>query len=85
MTTKTAFSYSHTIGFLSNRYKGFQNPVDVAMVASIKEVAKAMGMTTVAEFVESEATMAQLGRIGIDFAQGFSVSAPKPLNTFTPL
>jgi DNA-binding beta-propeller fold protein YncE len=31
MTTKTAFSYSHTIGFLSNRYKGFQNPVDVAM------------------------------------------------------
>lgn len=61
------------------------DPVDVAMVASIKEVAKAMGMTTVAEFVESEATMAQLGRIGIDFAQGFSVSAPKPLNTFTPL
>ena len=61
------------------------DPVDVAMVASIKEVAKAMGMTTVAEFVESDATMAQLGRIGIDFAQGFSVSAPKPLNTFTPL
>ena len=29
MTTKTAFNYSHTIGFLSNRYKGFQNPVDV--------------------------------------------------------
>ena len=31
MTTKTTFNYSHTIGFLSNRYKGFQNPVDVAM------------------------------------------------------
>ena len=31
MTTKTAFQYSHTIGFLSNRNKGFQNPVDMAI------------------------------------------------------
>ena len=31
MTTKTAFRYSHTIGFMSNRYKGFQHPVDMAI------------------------------------------------------
>lgn len=31
MTTKTAFKYSHSIGFLSNRYKGFQHPVDMAI------------------------------------------------------
>ena len=31
MTTKTAFQYSHSIGFLSNRNKGFQHPVDIAI------------------------------------------------------
>ena len=31
MTTTTAFRYSHTIGFLAQRYRGFQNPVDMAM------------------------------------------------------
>ncbi len=31
MTTKTAFQYSHTIGFMSNRFKGFQHPVDMAI------------------------------------------------------
>ncbi len=31
MTTKTAFQYSHTIGFLANRYKGFLHPVDMAI------------------------------------------------------
>ena len=31
MTTTTSFQYSHTIGFYSNRDKGFQHPVDVAL------------------------------------------------------
>ena len=30
MTTTTSFRYSHTIGFLAARFKGFNNPVDVA-------------------------------------------------------
>ena len=59
--------------------------IDTAMVASIKDVAKAMGMQTVAEFVENEATMTQLGNMGIDFAQGYGVAMPAPLADFTPL
>lgn len=59
--------------------------VDSAMVASINDVAKAMGMQTVGEFVENEATMAQLGKMGIDFAQGYGVAKPRPLHDFTPL
>lgn len=59
--------------------------VDTAMVASIKDVAKAMGMQTVAEFVENEATMTQLGNMGIDFAQGYGVAVPAPLVDFIPL
>ena len=31
MTTTTSFRYSHTIGFLARRFKGFNNPVDVAL------------------------------------------------------
>ena len=30
-TTKASFGYSHTIGFLANQGRGFNNPVDVAM------------------------------------------------------
>jgi diguanylate cyclase (GGDEF)-like protein/PAS domain S-box-containing protein len=61
------------------------DPVDVAMVSSIKEVAKALGMQTVGEFVESDATMTQLGNMGIDFAQGYGVAEPALLDDFKPL
>ncbi|MDO6566621.1 EAL domain-containing protein [Alteromonas sp. 1_MG-2023] len=61
------------------------DPVDVAMVSSIKDVAKALGMQTVGEFVESDATMTQLGNMGVDFAQGFGVAPPAPLIDFKPL
>ncbi|TKB02041.1 EAL domain-containing protein [Alteromonas portus] len=59
--------------------------VDTAMVASINDVAKAMGMQTVGEFVENEGTMAQLGKMGVDFAQGYGVAKPAPLREFQPL
>ncbi|MFC3095318.1 EAL domain-containing protein [Alteromonas sediminis] len=55
-------------------------PVNQAMVSSINDIAKAMNMETVAEFVEDEATLIQLGKIGIDFAQGYLVSTPQPLD-----
>lgn len=60
------------------------DPVDMAMVNSIKDVAKAMGMETVAEFVESTEIMVELGKMGVDFAQGYGVAKPHPLVDFTP-
>lgn len=59
--------------------------VDLAMVSSIKDVAKAMGMETVAEFVENESVMTQLGKLGVDYAQGYGVAKPIPLDDYTPL
>lgn len=59
------------------------DPVDLAMVCSMKDVAKAMSMTTVAEFVESKEIMIELGKIGVDFAQGFGVAKPAPLDNFS--
>jgi len=55
------------------------NPIDRAMVASINQVGHVMGLKTVAEFVEDEETLAVLCEIGIDFAQGFGVSRPQPI------
>ncbi|WP_158972250.1 EAL domain-containing protein [Paraglaciecola sp. L3A3] len=60
-------------------------PIDMAMVNSIKDVAKAMDMETTAEFVESVDVMVQLGKMGIDYAQGYGVAKPCSLAKFTAL
>jgi diguanylate cyclase (GGDEF)-like protein/PAS domain S-box-containing protein len=60
------------------------DPIDMAMVCSIKDVVKAMGMETVAEFVESKEIMVELGKMGVDYAQGYGVAKPKPIDEFTP-
>jgi diguanylate cyclase (GGDEF)-like protein/PAS domain S-box-containing protein len=59
------------------------DPVNMAMVNSINDVAKAMGMKTVAEFVESTEIMVELGKMGVDFAQGYGIAKPHALTDFT--
>jgi len=61
------------------------DPIDMAMVNSINDVAKAMGLETVAEFVESSEILVELGKMGVDYAQGYGVARPKSLNEFTRL
>ena len=56
--------------------------IDYAMVKSISEMGQAIGMETVAEFVESDETLQLLKDIGIDYAQGYSVGEPLPLTAF---
>jgi Amt family ammonium transporter len=53
--------------------------VDRAMVKSIGEVAHAMSMVTVGEFVETQLTLDTLREIGIDYAQGYFLGRPGPL------
>lgn len=54
---------------------------DRAIVKSIHDVAKAMGMQTVAEFVENEALLQALKQMGIDHAQGYAIARPQPLRS----
>lgn len=54
---------------------------DKAIVKSIHDVAKAMGMQTVAEYVENEALLQALKHMGIDHAQGYAIAKPQPLST----
>jgi EAL domain-containing protein (putative c-di-GMP-specific phosphodiesterase class I) len=55
--------------------------VDQTMVRMIGEVAKAAGLETVAEYVESAPALRLLARYGIDYAQGHYIgrAAPQPL------
>lgn len=48
-------------------------------VAALNEVAKKLGVKTIAEMVESEAVLAKLKEIKVDFVQGFGISRPQPL------
>jgi diguanylate cyclase (GGDEF)-like protein len=47
-----------------------------AMVDAINRVAHVMGMKTIAEHVESEATLKALERMQVDYAQGFGIEPP---------
>ena len=57
------------------------DPIDHAMVASIHHIGHVMGIKTIAEFVESAEIMAALREIGIDFAQGYGIEKPKPIES----
>jgi len=56
------------------------NPVDLALVKAIYEVATALGKKTVAEFVEDEQTLNILADIGVTYAQGYHLSKPKTVS-----
>lgn len=53
---------------------------DLAKVTAINRIAHAINIQTVAELVENEYIIVKLREIGVDFAQGFGVSRPRPLN-----
>jgi diguanylate cyclase (GGDEF)-like protein/PAS domain S-box-containing protein len=53
--------------------------VDRSMVEAICKVGKALGIETVAECVESQAVLDELKRIGIDYAQGYFLANPEPI------
>ena len=56
-----------------------QDPVNRSMVEAIGKVGRALGIATVAECVETEAVLAELKRIGVDYAQGFYLAHPLPI------
>ncbi|GMQ83533.1 MAG: hypothetical protein BMS9Abin06_0268 [Gammaproteobacteria bacterium] len=54
-------------------------PIDRAMVEAVNQIGHAMGMKTIAECVEDQATLDALAIIGVDFAQGFAIAKPAPI------
>lgn len=56
---------------------------DAVIVRSTADLARALGLTVVAEGVETAQVWAALQRLGCDLAQGYYVSPPVPADTLT--
>ena len=56
-----------------------QDKINRELVKSINDIAHVMGKKTVAEFAENAEIIAILKAIGVDYAQGYGISKPKPL------
>ncbi|MBC7938529.1 MAG: EAL domain-containing protein, partial [Chitinophagaceae bacterium] len=51
--------------------------VDRAMVGAIHDVGRALGIPTIAEWVESDEIRDEVRRMGIDYAQGYGIERPR--------
>ncbi|MBE9168287.1 EAL domain-containing protein [Pleurocapsales cyanobacterium LEGE 06147] len=49
------------------------------MVEAIARIASVMGIETIAEFVENDAVLKKLKTLGVQYAQGYSIGKPLPL------
>ena len=56
------------------------DPLDEAAVRCFADVARVIGVKTVAEFVDQPAVLERLRVIGIDFAQGYLIHKPEHID-----
>jgi EAL domain-containing protein (putative c-di-GMP-specific phosphodiesterase class I) len=50
-----------------------------ATVKAIVELAKGLGIETVAEYVENDEIASEIRRLGVDYAQGYAYGKPEPV------
>jgi diguanylate cyclase (GGDEF)-like protein len=55
------------------------SPIDRVSVKSFCEVARVLGIETIAEYVEDGETLRVLDELGVDYAQGYYVHVPEPI------
>ena len=61
-----------------------RNQTSYAMVEAINNIGHTMNVQTIAEFVENQAIFDQLRNLGVDFAQGYVIARPAPLDEYHP-
>jgi diguanylate cyclase (GGDEF)-like protein/PAS domain S-box-containing protein len=61
-----------------------EDAIDHATVEAIHRIARMLRIRTVAESVDGEGVLQRLREIGIDYAQGFGLARPAPLQLVTP-
>jgi diguanylate cyclase (GGDEF)-like protein/PAS domain S-box-containing protein len=57
-----------------------RSPADRQLVSAIVSIANALGQKTVAEGVEDRLTLEAVRSLGVDFAQGFLLGSPRPVD-----
>ncbi len=83
----SSFAYLKTLPVDFLKIDGFfvrdmvDDRINFELVKSINDIGQVMGKKTIAEFVESDETLMALEEIGIDYAQGFNIAKPKPVDT----
>jgi EAL domain-containing protein (putative c-di-GMP-specific phosphodiesterase class I) len=55
------------------------DPVYGTIVAAVNDVSRLMGISTIAEEVESQLVLDRLRQLGIGYAQGHALAVPQPL------
>ena len=59
--------------------------INQTMVRSMVQISRKLGLQTVAEFVENQASLDCLLKLGIDYAQGYYIGHPQPLSQLADL
>ncbi len=54
-------------------------PVDYAMVKIINQIGHVMDIRTIAKSVEQRSVLTKLKKLGVDYAQGFEIAEPTPI------
>ena len=81
----SSFAYLKSLPVDFVKFDGFfvkdvvTDPVDLAMVKAINDMAHAMGKLTIAEFVEDKEILQKLVDLGVDYVQGYGIAQPAPL------
>ena len=55
------------------------DPIDAAIVEAINKIGHTAGLQTIAECVETKAVLKKLTTIGVDYAQGYYIGKPQPI------
>ncbi len=92
-TGYSSFSYLQQLKFDYIKIDGtfvadlLNHPVDQKMIRLIAEVGHEAGMKTIAEYVQDAESLARLGELGVDLAQGYFVGRPtrQPIHRSTPI
>jgi diguanylate cyclase (GGDEF)-like protein/PAS domain S-box-containing protein len=61
------------------------DPLDDVAVRFFIEVARVMNLQTVAEFVDRSEVLSRIKELGIDYAQGFLLHKPEPIDSAIPM
>ena len=57
------------------------DPVDEVIVDSIAQISSLLDLKTVAEYVENDAILNVIKKIGVDYAQGYGIAKPASIET----
>jgi len=81
----SSFAYLKTLPVDFLKIDGFfvrdmvDDRINFKMVKSINDIGHVMGKQTIAQFVETDEVIAALKSIGVDYAQGYGIAMPEPI------